>query len=342
MFKAISIFTALGVALSTFAVTTAPAKAGGNGVAAGIAGFAVGAFVGSQLSKNRSGTRRNYQGKRRTGSKGVQSNAQREYWKTIQAALNDAGYNAGSVDGAPGRKTRSAIKSFQQSIPANPDGKLTAEQTKILFARSNPEPVYAAPPTAYQQPAQAFPNITLPTDGAIAGAVQPVTGTPALAFPAPQTAQEAPTVLTPDPAPSFPVATPPAGSSAVATVTSPTVSPAISFPAVQTSQQAPTVTMPVAAPGFPVVSEPADPTIVARTPEVAVPNISFPEVNEATPKPTAVTIATAPTQVEQPVEVGTVAPAAVEAPQIQIDENGQPFISINGQKFLLQAASPTQ
>lgn len=44
----------------------------------------------------------------RKGSRG-------ERVKTVQAALNDKGYNCGPVDGSYGPKTEAAVKSFQEA-----------------------------------------------------------------------------------------------------------------------------------------------------------------------------------------------------------------------------------
>ena len=136
MIKAISIVTALGVAMSSFALTATPVRAGNAGgvIAGGIVGFAAGAIVGNQLAKKRHRPR-TY----RAPAPG-RSAEERAYWMDVQDALNRTGYNAGPVDGAPGRRTRQAIREFQRDIPDVPDGKLTPEQTQLLFSRAYPQP----------------------------------------------------------------------------------------------------------------------------------------------------------------------------------------------------------
>jgi len=157
MIKAISIVTALGVALSSFALTATPVRAGNAGgvIAGGIVGFAAGAIVGNQLAKRRHHTSR--------APAPGRSAEERAYWMDIQDALNTLGYDAGPVDGAPGRRTRQAIREFQRSIPDVPDGKLTPEQTQLLFSRAYPEaasegtaaPAAGDPPQPGQVPADA-------------------------------------------------------------------------------------------------------------------------------------------------------------------------------------------
>lgn len=165
MIKATSIVTILGVTLSSFSLASVPARAGNAGgvVAGGIIGFAAGAIVGSQLNKNKHGTYR------RRGS--GRSQEEREYWMSIQDALNQIGYNAGPVDGAPGRRTRQAIREFQMSIPDVPNGKLTPEQTQLLFDRAYPQENTATQPVnTPPQPGQGYANPAQP------GAAQPSQG----------------------------------------------------------------------------------------------------------------------------------------------------------------------
>lgn len=141
MLKAVSLITAVGLGLSSLTLTSAPAKAGGEAVAAGIIGFTAGAIVGSQARPHYRPYRHYYYGPRhyRSHYRPVyraprRSAEERQYWMSIQDALNRSGYAAGPVDGAPGRLTRSAIRQYQLSIPAEPTGTLTADQTAALFA----------------------------------------------------------------------------------------------------------------------------------------------------------------------------------------------------------------
>ena len=52
--------------------------------------------------------------------------------KQIQAALRNAGYNPGPVDGKPGKQTRDAIKSFQRANDLPADGKVGKRTWALL------------------------------------------------------------------------------------------------------------------------------------------------------------------------------------------------------------------
>lgn len=52
--------------------------------------------------------------------------------RKLQAALNALGFNAGAVDGKPGRQTREAIQQFQVSREEIVTGTPTADQLKAL------------------------------------------------------------------------------------------------------------------------------------------------------------------------------------------------------------------
>ena len=327
MLRATSFISALVLALTSYSITSLPARAGGEGVAAGIIGFAAGAIVGSQMNKNR---RPVYRSHRSSG----RSAEERAYWKSIQAALNQVGFDAGPVDGAPGRRTRAAIKGFQLTIPAEPTGTLTPQQTQLLFARVNPQPVYAnqpvnvAPPLGYQnQPVQTFPNITLPGNGT-AGTVQPAGQQ--LSFPTPETAKDAPAVPAPAKTLTFPSAT--ATANAAPAPASPAPAPAqpqLVFPAAQPAQDVAELPQAADVPTFPSATE--SPALVAKASPDQIPvqeqNLTFPAVEDAAPD---VTVEASASE----------APAPAAQAQIQIDENGQPYVLVKGQKFLLQAATP--
>lgn len=380
MIKATSLLTALGLGLSTFSVASTPARAGGEGVAAGIIGFAAGAIVGSQLNRQRAPAR-TYRSAPRQPSMSAE---ERQYWKNVQASLNAVGLDAGPVDGAPGRRTRSAIKDFQLSINAAPDGKLTPQQASMLFARASGQPlvgaqpaygmmpagygqpnltgqgVYPMPPAGYQQqPAANFPNVTLPANTTVPGVAPVPAGTQPLTFPAAQTAQDAPNVEAPVQMPAFPAVTVPQGATAVAAVPAVPAVPAgtqpVAFPPAQTAQSAPQGVQPAAAPAFPAIA-PVTMTASAAPAQVpvveapAAPSspIAFPPVDAAQTSGTAEPVVAA-ASAEAPAQgsffpVANAAPAAVAPapalqaqPQIQVDENGQQFIMMNGQKFLLKA-----
>jgi localization factor PodJL len=56
--------------------------------------------------------------------------------RNIQAILNNNGYDAGTPDGNMGKKTVSAIQTFQKSVGQEPTGKITDELVKELLARN--------------------------------------------------------------------------------------------------------------------------------------------------------------------------------------------------------------
>ncbi|MCC4244126.1 peptidoglycan-binding domain-containing protein [Stappia indica] len=192
MFRKTSLLVAAASLALIPVATPEPAHAGGEGVAAGIIGFAAGAIIGSQMNRPRE--RRVY---RSAPQRPRRSAAEREYWMNVQASLNRLGFDAGPVDGAPGRKTRSAVTEFQMSINAVPNGKLTSEQASVLFARVNsgnsmatapaqPAP-YMQPGTmpAYQQQPQQQPAYGMPVGG-----YQAQQGFPAMQQPFPQGGQQ--------------------------------------------------------------------------------------------------------------------------------------------------------
>jgi hypothetical protein len=78
-------------------------------------------------------------------AKVVRDPAQVEYWKSVQQALNDAGYDAGPVDGAPGRRTQAAVRTFQADMGAAPDGTLDAGQYRELVRLAEARSIPGAP-----------------------------------------------------------------------------------------------------------------------------------------------------------------------------------------------------
>ncbi len=326
MWKTTSIFAAAALVVTSFTLSSKPVEAGGEGVAAGIIGFTAGAIVGSQLSKQKQ--RPVYrQQPRRTKVYSGRSAEERAYWKSVQAALNTIGFNAGPVDGAPGRKTKAAVRAFQASLPAEPTGILTPDQTRMLFAKANPQAyapqqTYVAPPPGYQyQPNQAYPNVTLPNTVPVTA--QPAN--PAVTFPAPATAGQPPALPPAAPAQAFPNAAAP-----TVTVNAP-ANPALTFPATNAPQA--TAGLPAAAPAqsFPnATSQGSDVASVAthEMPEGSGGVVTFPAVEGSNSPALSVDSPEAP---EAP-------PAPAAQAQILVDENGQPYVLVNGQKFLLQAA----
>ena len=68
--------------------------------------------------------------------------------KDIQAALKNAGYYMGEVDGKVGPKTKKAIESFQTANGLAADGKVGPKTWSLLSTHlSNPEPSASAPIT---------------------------------------------------------------------------------------------------------------------------------------------------------------------------------------------------
>ncbi|WP_067341081.1 peptidoglycan-binding domain-containing protein [Stappia indica] len=317
MFRKTSLLVA-AASLALIPVTAPePAHAGGEGVAAGIIGFAAGAIIGSQMNRPRE--RRVY---RTAPQRPRRSAAEREYWMNVQASLNRLGFDAGPVDGAPGRKTRSAVTEFQMSINAVPNGKLTSEQASVLFARVNsgnsmatapaqPAP-YMQPGTmpAYQQQPQQQPAYGMPVGGYQAQqgfqAMQqpfPQGGQQQAAFPAPQQGgfpQQGQQAAFP--APAQQPATAAAGSAAF-----PLVNGAVSGAGTQPTG------------GFPPLAG-----------------------STSTDSQAPVPASTAPALLQQPEPAATpggqAAPAQQAQPIIQTDASGNQFVEINGQRFYMNAA----
>lgn len=64
--------------------------------------------------------------------------------KEIQAALKNAGYYSGAIDGDIGPKTKKAIEDFQQAKGLVVDGKVGRKTWVVLSKYLNPEPASAA------------------------------------------------------------------------------------------------------------------------------------------------------------------------------------------------------
>ena len=315
MFRKTSLLVAAASLALIPVATPEPAHAGGEGVAAGIIGFAAGAIIGSQMNRPRE--RRVY---RTAPQRPRRSAAEREYWMNVQASLNRLGFDAGPVDGAPGRKTRSAVTEFQMSINAVPNGKLTSEQASVLFARVNPgnstatapaQPApYMQPGTmpAYQQQPQQQPAYGMPVGG-----YQAQQGFPAMQQPFPQQGQQAAF-----PAPqqggfpqqgqqaAFPTPAQQPATAAAGSATFPLIDGAVSGAGAQPAD------------GFP-------PLAGSNTDNSQVP----------------VPASTAPALLQQPEPAaapgGQAAPSPQAQPIIQTDASGNQFVEINGQRFYMNA-----
>ena len=83
----------------------------------------------------------------------------RQEWKDIQARLNELGYNAGSVDGIPGRGTRSAIAAFETANDLDSDGNADSVMLQALFSRDA-----RAMPRVASEPSE---PVTKPTKGSV-------------------------------------------------------------------------------------------------------------------------------------------------------------------------------
>lgn len=309
-----------------------PAHAGGEGVAAGIIGFAAGAIIGSQMNRPRD--RRVY---RAAPQRPRRSAAEREYWMNVQASLNRLGFDAGPVDGAPGRKTRSAVTQFQMSINAVPDGKLTSEQASVLFARVNSGNSMAtapAQPAPYMQPGTmpAYQQ-QQPAYGMPVGGYQAQQGFPPMQQPFPQGGQQQQAIF---PAPQQ-GGFPPQGQQAA-------------FPAPQQG-------------GFPQQGQQAAfPAPTQQPATAAAGSAAFPLVNGAvsgagtqptggfpplagsntagSQAPMPASTAPALPQQAEPAAApgGQAAPSQQAQPIIQTDASGNQFVEINGQRFYMNAA----
>lgn len=62
------------------------------------------------------------------------SQKSRQEWQRIQARLNELGFDAGTVDGKPGSKTKNAIAAFQAANGLQVDGKFGPQTQSILFS----------------------------------------------------------------------------------------------------------------------------------------------------------------------------------------------------------------
>ena len=357
MFRKTSLLVAAASLALIPVATPEPAHAGGEGVAAGIIGFAAGAIIGSQMNRPRE--RRVY---RSAPQRPRRSAAEREYWMNVQASLNRLGFDAGPVDGAPGRKTRSAVTEFQMSINAVPNGKLTSEQASVLFARVNsgnsmatapaqPAP-YMQPGTmpAYQQQQQQQQQQPQqqPTYGMPVGGYQAQQGFPAMqqpfpqggqqqaAFPAPQQGgfpQQGQQAAFPAPQQGFPQQGQQAAFPAPQQGGLPQQGQQAAFPA--PTQQPATATAGSAA--FPLVNGAV--SGAGTQPTGGFPPLAGSNTNGSqAPVPAS----TAPALLQQPEPAATpggqAAPAQQAQPIIQTDASGNQFVEINGQRFYMNAA----
>ncbi|WP_319412990.1 peptidoglycan-binding protein [uncultured Cohaesibacter sp.] len=113
---------------------SAPAYAGsGDFLAGAIVGGAVG-LIASGANKAKAKSKRKYSS---SSSSQPVDKVQRENNRDIQQRLNDLGYDAGTPDGVMGRRSRAAISAFQRDNDLPPTGRLTNDQTALLYQLSS-------------------------------------------------------------------------------------------------------------------------------------------------------------------------------------------------------------
>ncbi len=100
-----------------------------------IAGAIIGGIVGANAKKQRRTTRSS---SRRTTRRSTRSSLpSTQEGKNIQASLNYFGFNAGSVDGQLGRKTRNAVSQYQAYLGYPVTGHLSEFERNLLISSYN-------------------------------------------------------------------------------------------------------------------------------------------------------------------------------------------------------------
>lgn len=119
----------LGASLVIIPADTARADAGDF-----IAGAIIGGIVGANAKKQRTtrSTKRRY--KKKTYRPGIPSTQE---GRNIQASLNYFGFNAGTVDGQLGQKTRNAVSQYQAYLGYPVTGQLSAFENNLLVSSYN-------------------------------------------------------------------------------------------------------------------------------------------------------------------------------------------------------------
>ena len=98
-----------------------------------IAGAIIGGVVGSQVQKNKQ-RQRTYTTTRRTYRSTIPSTQE---GREIQSSLNYFGFNAGTVDGQLGQRSRNAISSYQAYLGYPVTGQLSAYEQNLLITSYN-------------------------------------------------------------------------------------------------------------------------------------------------------------------------------------------------------------
>jgi len=97
--------------------------------------YASGSTKSSQKETSKSSkqtTKKETTKKNTTEKKDDNKKSQKEIIKEVQKALNDLGYDCGDVDGILGKKTKDALKKFQEDNGLKVDGKIGKEVKKAL------------------------------------------------------------------------------------------------------------------------------------------------------------------------------------------------------------------
>ncbi|CAN1565500.1 Peptidoglycan binding-like [Paracoccaceae bacterium] len=112
------------VALSPMSPVSAPARADGKDV---VAGLIIGGIIGSAVTKENAKKKSN-----KSTKTGAADAAAREANIEVQTALNYFGYNVGAPDGSIGPKSRAAISEYQAFLGYPATGELTEAERSIL------------------------------------------------------------------------------------------------------------------------------------------------------------------------------------------------------------------
>lgn len=127
-------FKHLAVALVATSMVAIPAGRVEADAGDFIAGAIIGGIVGANAKKQRATTRST---KRRTTTKKRSTLPSTQEGKNIQSSLNYFGFDAGSVDGQLGRKTRDAVSQYQAYLGYPVTGKLSTFEQNLLISSYN-------------------------------------------------------------------------------------------------------------------------------------------------------------------------------------------------------------
>jgi len=164
-----SISKVLVAALLSTSISIPVAHAGGRDFIGGAIVGVGGTLLLQQLNKNNK--KRTSNGNSRTG-KAVQRSSRRtiaevattrDEVRDYQVRLNQLGFDAGTPDGVAGKRTRNAVRGFQQSIGAPVTGILSQSDSATLI-QSTSQQIAGIQPGS-QQAMAAFPMTTAPTFG---------------------------------------------------------------------------------------------------------------------------------------------------------------------------------